>query len=311
MSANDLALFRSEGRVSAHTRSRARARGTRGEQAMEQSYRTVWVSDLHLGSRGCQGESVSQFLKHVRCDRLYLVGDIIDTWRLKSRWHWPEAHNDVLRRLLNHARHETEVIFIPGNHDDAARQFVHLEFGGVKILPHAIHVGADGKKLLITHGDQFDMVVQHSKWLSVLGAGAYEFLLKVNRLYNAQRKWRGKPYWSLSQAIKLKVKSACTFISSFEEHLLREAHRRDLDGVVCGHIHKADHRTEQIDGDEMLYYNCGDWVESCTALVEHHDGAMEIIDGQQWLKDRDIETYEVDESIEEFCFTKADLPVLV
>jgi UDP-2,3-diacylglucosamine pyrophosphatase LpxH len=251
----------------------------------DHSYRTVWISDLHLGSRGCRGEAISEFLKHVRCRRLYLVGDIIDTWRLKSRWHWPESHNDVLRRLLNHARHETEVIFIPGNHDDAARQFIDLEFGGVKVMPYAIHVGADGKRLLVTHGDQFDMVVQHSKALALLGAGAYEFLLRVNRSYNTVRRWRGKPYWSLSRAIKLKVKRACTFISSFEEHLLREAHRRKLDGVVCGHIHKADHRIELIDGDEMLYYNCGDWVESCTAIVERHDGSMEIIDGLRWLEE--------------------------
>lgn len=271
------------------------------------SYRTVWVSDLHLGSRGCQAEAISAFLKHVRCEKLYLVGDIIDTWRLKSRWHWPESHNDVLRRLLNHARHETEVIFIPGNHDDPARQFVNLEFGGVRVVPHAIHAGADGKRLLVTHGDQFDMVVQHSRALALFGAGAYEFLLRINRVYNKFRKWRGKPYWSLSKAIKLKVKRACTFISSFEEHLLREAHRKGLDGVVCGHIHKADHRVERIDGAEMRYYNCGDWVESCTALVEHHDGAMEIIDGLRWLRERRLETQPKTDPPQRFSFT--DLPV--
>lgn len=249
---------------------------------MQQRYRTVWISDLHLGARGCRAEDLSMFLKHIRCERLYLVGDIIDMWRLKSRWYWPEAHNDVLRRILNHARHDTEVIFLPGNHDDAARQFHHQEFGGVKLLPYAVHVTADGRRLLITHGDQFDLVVQHQRWLSKLGAFSYELLLRINRHYNNYRRWMGKPYWSMSQAIKGKVKQACTFISRFEEFLMKEAARQGMQGVVCGHIHKAEMREQKVSGKRIEYFNCGDWVESCTALVEHADGTLEIIDGLRW-----------------------------
>lgn len=249
---------------------------------MQQRYRTVWISDLHLGARGCRAEALSLFLKHIRCDRLYLVGDIIDLWRLKSRWYWPELHNDVLRRILNHARHGTQVILIPGNHDDAARQFHHQEFGGVRLLPYAVHVTADGRRLLVTHGDQFDLVVQHQRWLSKLGALGYELLVTVNRYYNAVRLKMGKPYWSMSQAIKGKVKRACTFISRFEEHLIREARRRGMQGVVCGHIHKAELREQKVDGELIEYFNCGDWVESCTALAEHHDGTLQIIEGLHW-----------------------------
>jgi UDP-2,3-diacylglucosamine pyrophosphatase LpxH len=243
---------------------------------MKLQYRTVWISDTHLGSKGARAKELSRFLKHTRCEKLYLVGDIIDCWRLKSRWYWPAEHNDVVRRILKHASRGTEVIYTPGNHDDAARQFVHLAFGGVDIKPHTVHETADGKRLFITHGDQYDLVVQHSKWLSVLGSVAYETLLKINRHYNTVRRWFGLPYASLSQAIKLKVKRACTFISRFEDILASEAKKREMDGVVCGHIHKAEHRTMD---NGVEYLNCGDWVESCTALVEHADGRLEIIDG--------------------------------
>ncbi|MEM6257295.1 MAG: UDP-2,3-diacylglucosamine diphosphatase [Planctomycetota bacterium] len=243
---------------------------------MKLEYRAVWISDTHLGSKGARAKDLSRFLKQVRCEKLYLVGDIIDCWRLKSRWYWPAEHNDVVRRILKHASRGTEVIYTPGNHDDAARQFVNLAFGGVDMKPHTTHTTADGKQLFITHGDQYDLVVQHSKWLSVLGSVAYETLLKVNRHYNTVRRWFGMPYASLSQAIKLKVKRACTFISRFEEILAQEAHKQGMDGVVCGHIHKAEMR--QMDNG-VQYLNCGDWVESCTALVEHMDGTLEIIDG--------------------------------
>jgi UDP-2,3-diacylglucosamine pyrophosphatase LpxH len=249
---------------------------------VQQRYRTVFISDLHLGARGCRAAELSHFLKHIRCDRLYLVGDIIDMWRLKSRWYWPDEHNDVLRRILNHAKHGTEVLFVPGNHDDAARQFHHQEFGGVKLLPYAVHVTADGRKLLVTHGDQFDLVVQHQRWLSKLGALGYELLIALNRYYNILRLKLGKPYWSMSQAVKGKVKGACTFISRFEEFLMREAKRRGMQGVVCGHIHKAELREQKVDGKMVEYFNCGDWVESCTALVEHADGMLEIVDGLDW-----------------------------
>ena len=243
---------------------------------MKLEYRTVWISDTHLGSKGARAKELSRFLKQIRCEKLYLVGDIIDCWRLKSRWYWPAEHNDVIRRILKHASRGTEVIYTPGNHDDAARQFVHMAFGGVDIKPHTEHETEDGKKLFVTHGDQYDLVVQHSKLLAVLGSVAYETLLKINRYYNIVRRWLGMPYASLSQAIKLKVKRACTFISKFEEILAQEAHKRGMDGVVCGHIHKAESR-EMDNG--VQYLNCGDWVESCTALVEHMDGRLEIIDG--------------------------------
>lgn len=245
---------------------------------MKLKYKTVWISDTHLGSKGARAKELSRFLKHIRCERLYLVGDIIDCWRLKSRWYWPDAHNDVVRRILKHASRGTRVVYIPGNHDDAARQFINMAFGGVDIQPHTTHTTADGKQLFVTHGDQYDLAVQHAKWLSVLGSVAYETLLKINRYYNIARQWLGLPYASLSQAIKLKVKRACTFISRFEEILASEAKKRGMDGVVCGHIHKAEQRTMD---NNIEYLNCGDWVESCTALVEHHDGKLELIDGIQ------------------------------
>ncbi len=240
---------------------------------MKLNYRSVWISDTHLGSRGCQARDLARFLKCVQCDTLYLVGDIIDFWRLKSRWYWPPEHNDVVQRILEMVREGTVVYYTPGNHDEAARQFHGLEFGGVRIVPHVVHTTARGKKFLITHGDQYDLVVKHSRLLSLLGSAAYEWLLRVNRWYNATRRWRGKPYLSLSQYLKHKVKSACTFISRFEEALVSEARQRGLSGVVCGHIHKAE---EKI--DSIHYFNCGDWMESCTAVVEHAGGMMEVIE---------------------------------
>jgi UDP-2,3-diacylglucosamine pyrophosphatase LpxH len=242
-------------------------------------YRTVFLSDVHLGSRYCQAATLSRFLKHLRCDRLYLVGDILDMWRLRQRWHWPGEHNNVVRRILNHTKHRTDVVFIPGNHDEGARQFLHMEFGGVRVLPYAIHHTADGRRLLVTHGDQYDLVVKHSRLLSMLGGAAYEYLIALNRRVNAARRMLGLPYRSLSKAIKLKVKRACTFISSFEEALMREAKDRGLDGVVCGHIHQPECRED----GSIAYYNCGDWVEGTTAIVEHMDGTIELIDVSEAL----------------------------
>ena len=241
---------------------------------MTLNYRTVWISDAHLGSRSAQAAPLSRFIKHLRCERLYLVGDIVDMWRLRSRWYWPGEHNNVIRRLLNQTKHNTDVIFIPGNHDEGARQFLNLEFGGIRVLPYAIHVTGDGRRLLVTHGDQYDLIVKHSRLTSMLGSTAYDTLVMTNRWINEWRARWGKPSVSLSMAIKMKVKSACMFISRFEEALIQEARHKGLDGVVCGHIHKPEIRTE---GD-IEYYNCGDWVESCSALVEHHDGRMELLD---------------------------------
>ena len=243
---------------------------------MKLRYRTVFLSDLHLGTPGVQAADLSKLLKKLQCEKLYLVGDVIDMWRLRRKWFWPSEHNDVVRRILKIAsKNKTQVILLPGNHDEAARQYHHLEFGGVQVEPYAVHTTADGRRLLVIHGDQFDLVVKHSPLLSMAGALAYEWLQRLNRGYNRGRALVGLRYWSLSNYLKLKVKKACTFISRFEETLSREARRQNLDGVVCGHIHKAE--VAHIDGIE--YYNCGDWVESCTLLVEHFDGKMEVLDG--------------------------------
>ena len=287
---------------------------------MKHRFRTVWVSDLHLGTLGCRAEDLSRWLKRIECERLYLVGDIIDMWRLRSRWHWPAEHNRVIRRLLKLAHRGTEIVYIPGNHDDAARQFAGMEFGGIRIELTALHETADGRSLLVTHGDQYDLVIRHSPLLSKLGGIGYETLLRGNRWWNRGRAAFGLPYHSLSRAIKLKVKQACTFISRFEENVALEAERAGFDGVVCGHIHKADARalseaelggpsrgeTDEDRRDDawvdeaatgIEYYNCGDWVESCTALVEHECGRLEVIDAIGWLEAREVDeaTLETDD----------------
>lgn len=238
------------------------------------AYRSVFISDVHLGSRGCRAADLIAFLKRIDCEHLYLVGDIIDMWRLRQRWHWPAEHNDVARTILKLAKRGARVTYIPGNHDEHARQFVGLVFGDVRIRKNAVHTTADGRRLLVTHGDEADLIITHARLLSKIGARAYDTLIAINTRYNRLRQAMGLEYWSLSQFLKLKVKSACTFIARFEDTLMAEARRKGLHGVVCGHIHKAEQR---IDGD-VLYFNCGDWVESGTALVEHDDGRLQVID---------------------------------
>ena len=236
--------------------------------------RTVWVSDIHLGTPGCQARALLDFLKAVECETLFLVGDIIDGWQLKRSWYWPQAHNDVVQKLLRRACKGTRVIFVPGNHDEFARRYVEHNFGGVEVADEWIHQTADGRRLWVTHGDLFDGVIQCAKWLAYVGDSLYEFTLKLNRAFNSLRARLGLPYWSLSKYLKLKVKRAVSFISDFEVAVAREARKRGVHGVVCGHIHHAELR--DIDG--ILYANDGDWVESLTALVEHPDGRLEIID---------------------------------
>jgi UDP-2,3-diacylglucosamine pyrophosphatase LpxH len=236
--------------------------------------RTVWISDVHLGTPGCQARALLDFLRAVECDTLFLVGDIIDGWQLRRSWYWPQAHNDVVQKLLRRARKGTRVIFVPGNHDEFARRYVEHSFGGIEVAEEWIHETADGRKLWVTHGDLFDGVIQCAKWLAYLGDSLYEFTLRLNRHFNSLRARLGLPYWSLSKYLKLKVKRAVSFISDFEIAVAREARRRGVHGVVCGHIHHAELR--DIDG--ILYANDGDWVESLTALVEHPDGRLEIID---------------------------------
>jgi UDP-2,3-diacylglucosamine pyrophosphatase LpxH len=236
-------------------------------------YRAIWISDVHLGTRGCKAEFLLDFLRRTESDFLYLVGDIVDGWRLKRSWYWRQEHNDVLQKLLRKARKGTSVVYIPGNHDEAARDYCGLQFGGVHVQKEAVHETADGRKLLVIHGDEFDAVVRYAKWLAVLGDRAYIFLLAVNHWFNAARRRLGFPYWSLSAWLKGRVKNAVEYVSSFEAAVAEEARRRSVDGVVCGHIHCAQMR--EIDG--VLYCNDGDWVESCTALVEHFDGRLEIL----------------------------------
>ena len=240
------------------------------------AYRCVFISDTHLGTRGCRGAFLADFLRQASCDQLFLVGDIIDGWRLRKSWYWDESHDEVLRQILRKARSGTEVTYIPGNHDEMFRAWLPLglEIAGIELRAESTHVTAAGLRLLVTHGDAFDSVVRYAKFLAVLGDSAYTFALITNRWFNAIRRQFGYPYWSLSAWLKRQVKGAVKAIDRFEVALANEARRRGFDGVVCGHIHHAEMR--EING--VLYLNDGDWVESCTALVEHHDGRLELID---------------------------------
>lgn len=241
---------------------------------LRKSYRTIWISDIHLGSYGCKAEHLLNFLENIKCNKIYLVGDIIDGWRLKKKWYWPQAHNDVVQKLLKIAKKGTKVIFIPGNHDEAARKYIGINFGDIKIQDEADHSTLDGKRLWVIHGDQFDGIMQHARWLAHIGDKGYSTLIRINNLINKIRNIFNLPYWSLSKYIKLKVKKAVSFVTAFETVMVREAKRRGYDGIVCGHIHKAE--LKKIDG--VLYANDGDWVESLTALAENHDGRLEILD---------------------------------
>jgi UDP-2,3-diacylglucosamine pyrophosphatase LpxH len=236
-------------------------------------FRTIWISDVHLGTPGCKAEFLLDFLRHHDSDRLYLVGDIVDGWQLKRGWYWQQSHNDVVQKILRKARKGTAVVYIPGNHDEGLRAFHGVALGDITIQKEAIHETADGRRLLVIHGDRFDGVVQHAPWLARLGDELYSFALSLNHWVNHARAKLGFPYWSLSQFLKHRVKDAVSFISNFESALAAEARRRGLDGVVCGHIHKAEIR--EIDG--ILYCNDGDWVESLTALVETFEGELKLI----------------------------------
>jgi UDP-2,3-diacylglucosamine pyrophosphatase LpxH len=236
-------------------------------------YRAIWISDVHLGSGGCQARYLLDFLRHNDAQYLYLVGDIIDGWRLKKGWYWPQAHNDVVQKILRKARKGTHIVFVPGNHDEAARQFCGLVFGDIQVRGEAFHTTLTGKRLWIVHGDLFDGVIQHAKWLAYVGDSLYSLILVLNGWFNRARVRLGFPYWSLSQYLKHQVKNAVNFISAFENAMTDEARRRGCDGVVCGHIHKAEIR--EIDG--LLYCNDGDWVESLSALVETLEGELKLV----------------------------------
>ena len=236
-------------------------------------FRALFISDVHLGAKGCQAEQLLDFLRYHDADTIYLVGDIVDGWQLRSGWYWPQAHNDVVQKLLRQARKGARIIYLPGNHDEFLRDYYGTHFGGVEVQESIIHEGADGRRYLVIHGDHFDLVVTQARWLALLGDKAYEFAITTNRLFNALRRRLGFPYWSLSQWAKLKVKNAVNFIGHFEKTLVAEAQRHCVDGVICGHIHHA----AIHDDYGIRYVNCGDWVESCTAIAEQHDGTFEII----------------------------------
>jgi UDP-2,3-diacylglucosamine pyrophosphatase LpxH len=235
--------------------------------------RSLFLSDIHLGTKGCQAEKLLDFLRHYDSDTIYLIGDIVDGWQLKAAWYWPQLHNDVVQKLLRKARKGARVVYIPGNHDDFLRGYYGTHFGGIEVVEDAIHVTADGSRYLLIHGDLFDVVIRHARWLALFGDKAYDFAIWLNTHFNAARRALGFGYWSVSQWAKLKVKDAVSFIGEFERTLATEARRRQADGVICGHIHHAVIR--RMSG--FCYINCGDWVESCTAVVEHFDGAFEVI----------------------------------
>ena len=235
-------------------------------------YRAIFISDLHLGTPGCQADALLDFLKRHTSDYLYLVGDIVDGWQLRRRWYWPQAHNDVVQKLLRKARKGCQVIYVPGNHDEFAREFLNHHFGGIDVTEEAVHETIDGRKLWVIHGDYFDAVVQQAKWLAHVGDHMYEFTLKLNRYLNNLRGRLGLPYWSLSAYLKHKVKKALTYVTDFENAVAHEALKQGYQGVVCGHIHRAEIR----DVNGILYCNDGDWVESRTAVVEHVDGRLEL-----------------------------------
>lgn len=236
-------------------------------------YRAIFISDIHLGTRRAQAEAFLDFLGHTESEYLYLVGDIIDSWSLRQHWHWQQSHNDVIQKLLRKARKGTKLVYIPGNHDENFRDFINLKFGKVRVLEEAIHTSATGKRYLVLHGDKFDGVVCFAPWLAKLGDQAYEVSMSLNAAVNKVRRFFKLPYWSLSAFLKYKVKKAVEFLSRFEEAVVRDAKQRNCEGVICGHVHTPDDR--MIEG--IHYLNDGDWVESCTALVEHLDGRFEII----------------------------------
>ncbi|RFB80058.1 UDP-2,3-diacylglucosamine diphosphatase [Methylovirgula sp. 4M-Z18] len=244
-----------------------------GKKDATNHYRTLFISDLHLGSKGCEADLFLDFLKHNDADTIFLVGDIIDGWRLKKGWFWPQSHNDVVQKLLRKARKGAHMIYVPGNHDEFARQFLGLNFGGIEIMRRAMHTTADGKRFLVTHGDEFDVVVLHARWLAHIGDWAYETAVVLNTTFNRIRRRLGFGYWSFSAWAKLKVKQAVNFIGAFEVALAEDARKRGADGVICGHIHHATIR--DIDG--ITYVNTGDFVESCTVVAEHADGRLEVI----------------------------------
>ena len=237
------------------------------------TYKSLFISDVHLGTKGCQADKLLEFFKFSRSENLYLVGDIIDVWAMQKTFYWPQPHNDVIQKILRKARHGTKVFYIIGNHDEVFRKFIPMHFGDINIVNRVIHETQLGKKYLVVHGDAWDGVMKYAKWLSKLGSIAYGLLLRLNIVINFFRKLRGKSYWSLAKFLKYKVKNAVKYIGEYERTVSDYAKRKNYDGIICGHIHHA----EDQNFDGINYLNCGDWVESCTALAEKYDGTFEII----------------------------------
>lgn len=242
-------------------------------ESLRHTYRSVFISDTHLGTKAARVDLLLDFLKTVRCEQLYLVGDIVDGWQLQRNWYWDTTHNDVVRRVLKMAKHGVKVVYVPGNHDEGLRGFEGNDLAGVSLEPELVFEGATGKRYWVLHGDQFDGVVKYAKWLAHVGDRAYSMLLRLNTMVNGMRRVLGYDYWSLSAYLKHKVKNAVEYIGKYEEAVAAEAKRRGVDGVICGHIHHAEKRV--FDGIE--YMNDGDWVESCTALVEDEQGEFHIL----------------------------------
>ena len=252
-------------------------------------YRTIWISDVHLGTKGCNAQLLIDFLDHTDSETMYLVGDIIDGWRLKKKVYWPPEHNDIVWRILKRARRGTRIVYIPGNHDEMIRPFSGMNFGGVEIRRAAFHETADGRRLMVLHGDEFDTIMLAHRWLAFVGDAAYHAMMKLNGWVAAIRNLLGLPYWSISKAAKHKVKNAVEFISKYEEVVARAAGERGVDGVVCGHIHTAEIRDFEHEGRTIAYYNDGDWVEGCNALVEHFDGTMELLHWPEVVAAREVQ----------------------
>jgi UDP-2,3-diacylglucosamine pyrophosphatase LpxH len=245
---------------------------------MSTHYRSVWISDTHLGTKGCKAEQLRDFLDHVDCETLYLVGDIVDLWKFRNGFYWPTLHSEIVQRILSKAQQGTRVIYIPGNHDEQFRKHAGMHFNGIDIRLNAVHEMRDGRQFLVLHGDEFDSIVCHNKWLAYIGGEAYEVLLVVNRWFNIIRSILGYDNWSLSAFLKNKVKNIISFLDSYQHVLSLEAQKRHVDGIICGHIHHADIKQMEFG---KTYCNCGDWVESCTALVEHDSGQLVLICWQE------------------------------
>ena len=237
-------------------------------------YKTIFISDLHIGSTQCQADTLLDFLKHNESETLYLVGDIIDFWALSKRVYWPRDHNTIIQKILRKARHDTKVIYVPGNHDENVREYDEHVFGDIEVRNSIVHTTVDGKRFLVVHGDEYDTIAKYHQWIAKLGSKGYDFLLEVNRAVRAVRRVMGiQSHFSLAAYIKFKVKNAVQFISDYEQSIVMTLKDEGLDGVICGHIHHAE--IKEMDG--FIYVNTGDFVESCTAIVEHDCGRLELI----------------------------------